>query len=229
MIVISADRLTKTVSSGDGSLTIVDNVSLAVNAGERVAVVGVSGSGKSSLLGLLAGLDAPTAGSVTLDGKSLDNLNEDQLAQVRAGRVGFVFQNFQLLSGLTALENVLLPLELNPDNSAPGNADSVARQALASVGLADRATHYPAQLSGGEQQRVALARAFAPSPRILFADEPTGNLDRATGERVADLLMELNASQNTTLFMVTHDNALANRCDRIFRIEAGRLEEVDRA
>jgi putative ABC transport system ATP-binding protein len=216
---IVATDLGKQVVSGEGTLTILSDVSMQIKAGESVTIVGVSGSGKSTLLGLLAGLDTPTRGSVTLAGERLDRLDEDGRAAVRAGRVGFVFQSFQLLAGLSALENVMLPLEL------AGTVDARRRalELLDRVGLAGRASHYPRQLSGGEQQRVALARAFAGDPSILFADEPTGNLDRATGARVIELLFELNRERHTTLVLVTHDEALATRCDRRIRLDGGRI------
>lgn len=197
-------------------------MNLEIKAGERVAIIGVSGSGKSTLLGLLAGLDSPTQGEVTLAGERLDKLDEDGRACVRAGQVGFVFQSFQLLPGLTALENVMLPLEL----AGITGAERDARERLARVGLSERLSHYPRQLSGGEQQRVAIARAFAMKPAILFADEPTGNLDSTTGARVIDLLFDLNQEQRTTLVLVTHDESLAARCERHIYLDAGRI--VDR-
>ncbi|MEX0899365.1 MAG: ATP-binding cassette domain-containing protein [Gammaproteobacteria bacterium] len=214
--ILQADRLVKKVTSPEGLLTILDDVSLAVSEGESVAIMGASGSGKSTLLGLLAGLDAPTSGTVILAGTELTALDEDGRAKLRGTHVGFVFQSFHLLASLTALENVMLPLEL-ADHDDPVIA---ARENLSAVGLTEREAHYPHQLSGGEQQRVALARAFAPRPAILFADEPTGNLDAATGARVIDLLFGLNT---TTLVLVTHDPALANRCSRIIEISAGRI------
>jgi len=211
--------LGREVAMGDRPLVILDDIDLAINAGESVAIVGPSGSGKSTLLGLLAGLDVPTRGEVWLDGQSLFTLGEEGRAALRARAVGFVFQNFQLLPGLTALENVALPLEL------AGRSDAFERaaQGLLAVGLQARARHYPAQLSGGEQQRVALARAFAGDPRILFADEPTGNLDARTGAAVIDLLFELNARAGTTLVLVTHDAALAARCGRQIELAEGRV------
>jgi len=215
---IVATDLGKQVVSGEGTLAILSDVSLQIKAGESVAVVGVSGSGKSTLLGLLAGLDTPSRGSVTLAGIRLDQLDEDGRAAVRAGSVGFVFQSFQLLAGLSALENVMLPLEL----AGAGDARRRAQELLDRVGLAGRASHYPRQLSGGEQQRVALARAFAGDPAILFADEPTGNLDRDTGARIIELLFELNRERHTTLVLVTHDEALASRCDRRIHLDGGR-------
>jgi len=220
MPIIEAQNLTKQVSSPEGTLTILDRVTLRIDEGEAVAVVGASGSGKSTLLGLLAGLDAATAGRVVLDGVDLGSLDEDGRAHLRAGRVGFVFQSFQLLPSLTALENVMLPLELAGD-VAP---DQGARTVLERVGLADRLGHYPNQLSGGEQQRVAIARAFAARPKILFADEPTGNLDLATGKRVTDLLFSLNRELRTTLVLVTHDEALAGLCGRRIQLAGGRIK-----
>jgi putative ABC transport system ATP-binding protein len=197
-------------------------VTLEVRAGEAVAVLGASGSGKSTLLGLLAGLDDPSDGELWLCGRTLNGLDEDGRAELRAGRVGFVFQSFQLLPTLTARENVLLPLELTGARDAGPRAD----QALERVGLAERAGHYPRQLSGGEQQRVAIARAYAPRPEVLFADEPTGNLDQATGEHVIDLLLDLRAEAGAALVMVTHDPRLAERCDRRLRMTGGTLEAL---
>jgi putative ABC transport system ATP-binding protein len=210
---------------GGPPLTVLEAVDLDVAAGEIVAVLGPSGSGKTTLLGLLAGLDRASAGSVELDGVALDALDEDQRAGLRAERVGFVFQTFQLLATLTALENVLVPLELLPPHRAPTRdaAERRARELLERVGLEQRLDHYPAQLSGGEQQRVGIARAFANQPRVLFADEPTGNLDRETGREVADLLFELNREIGTTLVIVTHDLELASRAGRVLRLEAGRI------
>jgi putative ABC transport system ATP-binding protein len=217
--VLEAKKLRKEVSSPEGTLTILDDVSLAVRAGESVAVVGASGAGKSTLLALLAGLDEPSAGEVWLDGVELSALDEDGRAAARARHVGFVFQSFHLVPSLTALENVMLPLELagRPD------ARQAAREVLGKVGLGGRLGHYPRQLSGGEQQRVAIARAFVTSPAVLFADEPTGNLDTATGARVVQLLFDLNEASGTTLVLVTHDRDLAARCDRLIEIDAGRL------
>jgi putative ABC transport system ATP-binding protein len=219
MPIIEAQNLTKQVVSPEGPLTILDDVSFALDAGEACAIVGASGSGKSTLLGLLAGLDVPTRGRVLLDGIDLGALDEDGRARLRAGRVGFIFQSFQLLAGLSALENVMLPLEL----AGKSDARATARDVLGHVGLADRLTHYPSQLSGGEQQRVAIARAFGARPKILFADEPTGSLDQATGARVIELLFALNHEQATTLVLVTHDEALADYCTRRVRLDAGRL------
>jgi len=217
-LVLQADNLCKQVSSPEGSLTIVDQVSLDILAGESVAVTGPSGAGKSTLLALLAGLDVPTSGRVLLEGQDLTQLDEDGRARLRAQRVGFVFQAFHLIPALTALENVMLPLEL----AGRGDARRAAGETLQRVGLKERTGHYPRQLSGGEQQRVALARAFVTQPAVLFADEPTGNLDTATGARVGELLFELNANAHTTLVLVTHDRELAARCARLVKMEAGR-------
>jgi len=217
--VLEAKKLRKEVSSPEGTLTILDDVSLAVLAGESVAIVGASGAGKSTLLALLAGLDEPTCGEVWLDGLELSALDEDGRAAARAGRVGFVFQSFHLVPSLTALENVMLPLEL----AGRRDARDGAREVLNRVGLGPRIGHYPRQLSGGEQQRVAIARAFVSSPAVLFADEPTGNLDARTGARVVQLLFDLNAASGTTLVLVTHDRELAGRCGRVIEIDAGRL------
>lgn len=216
---VVAEHLSKQVRSGAAALTILDDVSMQVAEGESLAIVGTSGAGKSTLLGLLAGLDAPTTGRVLLDGQDLAGLDEDARAKARAGRVGFVFQSFQLLPGLTAIENVMLPLELAGERDARQRA----AEALQAVGLGERLTHAPNQLSGGEQQRVAIARAFSPGPSVLFADEPTGNLDTQTGNVVADLLFSLNAERGTTLVMVTHDERLAARCDRTLRMAGGKL------
>lgn len=217
--VIAAEALGKQVISPAGTLTILDDISFRIAASEAVAIVGVSGSGKSTLLGLLAGLDTPTHGRVLLDGNDLGTMDEDGRAAVRAAGVGFVFQSFHLLPSMTALENVMLPLELRGDELAA----SRAREILGRVGLSDRVEHYPNQLSGGEQQRVAIARAFVTRPRILFADEPTGNLDAHSGGRVADLLFELRAEAGTTLVLVTHDMTLAARCGRRITLVGGRL------
>ncbi len=217
--------LTHRVSLETDTLTILQGVSLEINRGESVAIVGRSGSGKTTLLGLLAGLDTPTEGTVELDGAVISKLSEDERAKLRARRVGFVFQSFQLLPALSALENVMLPLELG-GMEAPEHR---ARELLERVGLGERLNHTPRQLSGGEQQRVAIARAFASDPAILFADEPTGNLDNRTGQAVSDLLMDLNREQGTTLVMVTHDEHLAERCGRQLHIEAGMLTEPDLA
>lgn len=219
-IVLKAQDLTRKVSSPGGSLTIVDDVSLQIAAGESVALVGASGAGKSTLLALLAGLDLPTSGQVWIDGTEITALDEDARAQLRAERVGFVFQAFHLLPALTALENVMLPLEL----AGHADASAVALAMLQRVGLGERAGHYPRQLSGGEQQRVALARATVTRPPVLFADEPTGNLDTVTGEAICQLLFELNAETGTTLVLVTHDTKLAARCQRVLTLRAGRLD-----
>ncbi len=216
---LRAAGVTKEVSSPEGTLTILDDVSLDISRGESVALVGSSGAGKTTLLAILAGLDQPTRGRVWLCGEELTGMNEDGRALLRARRVGFVFQSFHLVQSLTALENVMLPLELAGETKAA----AVARDTLANVGLAARLGHYPKQLSGGEQQRVAIARAFVMRPEVLFADEPTGNLDTATGERIGQLLFALNAEIRTTLVLVTHERDLAARCDRTIRIEAGRV------
>ncbi|MGE6793066.1 putative ABC transport system ATP-binding protein [Pseudomonas guineae] len=217
--ILTARNLSKVVTSTEGELTILHDLSLELISGDSLAIVGRSGSGKSTLLGLLAGLDLPSSGSVVLAGNDLARLDEDQRARVRAEHVGFVFQSFQLLDSLNALENVMLPLELE------GHADARqrARTLLERVGLGQRLTHYPRQLSGGEQQRVAIARAFAAEPAVLFADEPTGNLDNHTGERISDLLFGLNKEQGATLVLVTHDERLAHRCQRLIRLEGGHL------
>ncbi|MCZ4322278.1 ABC transporter ATP-binding protein [Pseudomonas anguilliseptica] len=217
--ILTARNLSKVVPSTEGELTILHDLSLGLVSGDSLAIVGSSGSGKSTLLGLLAGLDLPSSGSVVLAGNDLASLDEDQRARVRAEHVGFVFQSFQLLDSLNALENVMLPLELE------GRADARqrARTLLDRVGLGQRLTHYPRQLSGGEQQRVAIARAFAAEPAVLFADEPTGNLDSHTGERISDLLFELNKERGATLVLVTHDERLAHRCQRLIRLEGGHL------
>ena len=220
---IHTSALTKTVPTSEGPLTILDDVSIDIDAGQAVAIVGASGSGKSTLLGLMAGLDSPTSGDVILDGNSLSSLDEEERALLRGRLVGFVFQSFQLLPSLTALENVMLPIELKGDRQAAEKAKSL----LSRVGLEARWHHYPNQLSGGEQQRVAIARAFASEARILFADEPTGNLDTATGARVIDLLFDLNSEFATTLVLVTHDDRLARRCDRQIKLAAGRIAAND--
>ncbi|MBW7469546.1 ABC transporter ATP-binding protein [Marinobacter sp. M216] len=222
---LRVDNLTHRVSLETDTLTILQGVSLEINRGESVAIVGRSGSGKTTLLGLLAGLDTPSDGTVELDGSVISKLTEDERAKLRARRVGFVFQSFQLLPALTARENVMLPLEL----AGMESPEARARELLERVGLGERLNHTPRQLSGGEQQRVAIARAFASDPVILFADEPTGNLDNRTGQSVSDLLMELNREQGTTLVMVTHDEHLAARCGRQFHIEAGILTEPEAA
>lgn len=218
--IIVAAQLGKQVPSAEGVLTILDDVSFTIYQGESVAVVGASGCGKSTLLGLLAGLDVPSHGEVWLDGVALHTLDEDGRAWLRAQRVGFVFQSFQLLVSLTALENVMLPLEL----AGVRDAKRQAAELLARVGLQARLRHYPAQLSGGEQQRVAIARAFAGQPALLFADEPTGNLDQKTGQRIVELLFALNREQGTTLVLVTHDATLAAHCARVLELDNGRLQ-----
>jgi putative ABC transport system ATP-binding protein len=217
--VLAAEGLGKQVSSPEGTLAILSEVSLAIARGESVAIMGASGAGKSTLLALLAGLDEPTSGRVQLAGNELAALDEDGRAAVRARHVGFVFQSFHLLPSLTALENVMLPLEL----AGRADARASALEVLGRVGLAGRVGHYPRQLSGGEQQRVAIARAFVTRPDVLFADEPTGNLDTATGERIMDLLFGLNAATGATLVLVTHDRALAARCGRVITLDAGRV------
>ena len=218
-IVLEAQELTRKVSSPEGELTIVDGVSLAIAEGESVALVGASGAGKSTLLAMLAGLDLPTSGRIWLDGRELSAIDEDARARLRADRVGFVFQAFHLVPSLTALENVMLPMEL----TGRADARSAAREILQRVGLGAREGHYPRQLSGGEQQRVALARASVTRPAVLFADEPTGNLDTATGESICQLLFDLNREFHTTLVLVTHDTKLAARCGRTLTMAAGRL------
>lgn len=216
-IVLEARHVSKTVTSPEGSLTILADVSLSVRAGETLAIVGASGAGKSTLLALLAGLDSPSVGRVLIAGVDLTALNEDGRAAIRGRHVGFVFQSFHLIPSLTAIENVMLPLEL----ANRSDARFEAARALEQVGLTARLAHYPKQLSGGEQQRVAIARAFVTHPAVLFADEPTGNLDTATGQRVTDLLFELNRSIGSTLVLVTHDRTLASRCDRLLELDAG--------
>ncbi len=218
--IIRVENLRKQVVSPEGPLVILDGIQFTIQRGQSVAVIGASGSGKSTLLGLLAGLDTPSSGQVWLAGVDLGALDEDGRALLRAQRVGFVFQSFQLLAGLTALENVMLPLEL----AGQAEPRRLALDLLERVGLKARARHYPAQLSGGEQQRVAIARAFAGNPDVLFADEPTGNLDQKTGHRVVELLFALNREQGTTLILVTHDPELAAHCDRILELDDGRLQ-----
>ncbi|MGZ5717672.1 MAG: ABC transporter ATP-binding protein [Burkholderiales bacterium] len=222
--IIRAVGIGKTVPNGASGLTILSDISFDVRAGEAVAIVGVSGSGKSTLLCLMAGLDAPSEGSIQIDGHDLFALDEDGRAALRARMVGFVFQSFQLLPAMTALENVMLPLEL----AGARGAQAAAREMLARVGLGERLEHYPKQLSGGEQQRVAIARAFVTRPALLFADEPTGNLDSATGSQVIDLMFQLNRERRATLLLVTHDEALSQRCDRVLRLAAGRLVDGSR-
>ncbi len=217
--VLAADKISKEVSSPEGSLTILSDVSFGIAAGESVAVVGPSGAGKSTLLALLAGLDLPSDGYVKLNGTNLNDLDEDGRARLRAESVGFVFQSFHLVPSLNALENVMLPLEL-AGHDEPRRA---AQALIDKVGLTERWSHYPAQLSGGEKQRVAIARAFATEPAVLFADEPTGNLDARTGERIVELMFELNRGSSTTLVLVTHDMNLAERCDRVISLDAGKL------
>lgn len=219
--VIDVSRLSKSVDNGGEPLVILHENSFSVASGETVAVVGASGSGKSTLLGLLAGLDAPSSGSVTLAGERLEGLDEDARAGLRGRLLGFVFQSFQLLPSLNALENVMLPLEL----VGMTNARDEAKFWLNRVGLSHRLSHYPKHLSGGEQQRVALARAFAPKPTLILADEPTGNLDASTGQQIIELMFAINAERGTTLILVTHDEAIAARCTRCLRMQAGRIEE----
>ncbi len=218
-VAIKTDGIVKVVPTSEGELTILDAIDLEINAGESIAIVGASGSGKTTLLGILAGLDLPSGGTVELGGVELTALDEEERAKVRGAQVGFVFQTFQLLASLTALENVMLPSELRGESNAAGQA----RELLEKVGLGERMGHYPRQLSGGEQQRVAIARAFASRPKVLFADEPTGNLDTVTGARVINLLFELNEEFQTTLVLVTHDEQLAGRCQRIVELDAGRI------
>jgi len=223
--VLAADKVSKQVSSPEGALTILSDVSFAIDKGDSVAVVGASGAGKSTLLALLAGLDLPTTGEIWLDGTNLTNLDEDGRAAIRAASVGFVFQSFHLVPSLNALENVMLPLEL----AGRASPRKVANEIMQKVGLGERWSHYPAQLSGGEKQRVAIARAFATEPAVLFADEPTGNLDSRTGETIVELMFDLNRNSSTTLVLVTHDNSLAGRCDRILGLDAGKLVTDERA
>jgi putative ABC transport system ATP-binding protein len=217
--VLRAQHLSKQVTSPEGPLTILDRVSLDVGRGESIAIVGASGAGKSTLLGLLAGLDVPSGGQIWLGPHEITALDEDGRAALRADHVGFVFQSFHLISSLTALENVMLPLEL----SGKEGVAEAALEAIRTVGLEPRRNHYPHQLSGGEKQRVAIARAFVVQPAVLFADEPTGNLDSSTGDRIIELLFALNTEQRTTLVMVTHDEHLASRCERRIRLESGRI------
>ena len=220
--IISVQHVFKSVTDSSGTLDILRDIDFALNARETVAIVGASGSGKSTLLSIMAGLDTPTRGTVLLAGQDLFAIDEDARAQLRAQKVGFVFQSFQLLANLTALENVMLPLEL----ASRRDARKVATEMLVRVGLGERLGHYPKVLSGGEQQRVALARAFVVQPALLLADEPTGSLDFATGEKVMQLMFELNREQGTTLVLVTHDSAIAERCERRITIEAGRVLEA---
>jgi putative ABC transport system ATP-binding protein len=218
-VILRAENVLKQVATAEQTLTILSDVSLAVNKGESLAIIGPSGAGKSTLLGLLAGLDTPSAGKIWLGQHEITSIDEEARAKVRGEMIGFVFQTFQLLDSLTALENVALPMEL----SGKDDALAKAKKFLAKVGLGERLTHYPKQLSGGEQQRVAIARAFACSPHILFADEPTGNLDQNTGQKVSDLLFELNQESDTTLILVTHEQRLADRCARTVTIDDGKL------
>lgn len=220
--VLSGQGIAKHVSGPDGNLTILHALDISVQSGETVAIVGPSGSGKSTVLGILAGLDTPSEGRVDLLGEVLSDLDEDARARLRAGKVGFVFQSFQLLPGLSALENVMLPMEITGDKDASSKAAAM----LEKVGLSERSGHLPLQLSGGEQQRVALARAFVTRPSVLFADEPTGNLDSDTGDKVVELMFELREQQGTSVVLVTHDDSLASRCDRTLRMGNGRLEAV---
>jgi putative ABC transport system ATP-binding protein len=221
MSILDLQNVSKTYQSGSRKLTVLDQVTFSIQAGETIAIVGPSGSGKTTLLGLCAGLDSSSTGSVLLNGEALERLNEDQRAAVRSRDVGFIFQNFQLLPTLTALENVMVPLELKKKT----NAKEKAMELLDKVGLKDRATHYPTQLSGGEQQRVSIARAFANAPKILFADEPTGNLDTETGTMIENLIFDLNKEQGTTLVLVTHDLELAAKTQRIVHIKGGKIQE----
>jgi putative ABC transport system ATP-binding protein len=218
---VEARHLSKRVNTSEGELVILRDINLSISAAETVAIVGASGSGKSTLLGLMAGLDGASGGDMLLDGQNLSTMDEEQRAKLRGQSVGFVFQSFQLLPSLTALENVMLPIELKNDR----NARQKAALLLQRVGLEARVTHYPNQLSGGEQQRVAIARAFASQAKILFADEPTGNLDTTTGAKVIDLLFSLNKEYGTTLVLVTHDDRLAQRCGRLIRLVAGEITE----
>ena len=217
--VLVAENISKQVISPEGGLTILSGVSLSIARGESAAITGTSGAGKSTLLALLAGLDLPTEGKIWLNGHELTKLDEDGRADIRAASVGFVFQSFHLVPSLNALENVMLPLELNSSDNARDRASKI----LEEVGLAERWSHYPAQLSGGEKQRVAIARAFATRPAVLFADEPTGNLDSKTGDHIMELMFEMNRNSSTTLVLVTHDHSLAARCDRKIELDAGLL------
>ncbi|ERM83493.1 ABC transporter [Rhodonellum psychrophilum GCM71 = DSM 17998] len=221
MSILSVKQVSKTYQSGSRKLTVLDEVNFDIQAGDTIAIVGPSGSGKTTLLGLCAGLDSASTGSVSLNGQSMENLSEDQRADIRSKFVGFIFQNFQLLPTLTALENVMVPLELKKRK----DAKQKALELLTKVGLGNRATHYPTQLSGGEQQRVSIARAFANEPKILFADEPTGNLDTETGEMIEKLIFDLNKEQGTTLVLVTHDLELAKKTNRIIHIKGGKIQE----
>lgn len=225
MSILAIHNLSKIYQSGSRKLTVLENVNFEIQSGETISIVGPSGSGKTTLLGLCAGLDSGTSGSVVLNGQALEKLNEDQRAAVRNKDVGFIFQNFQLLPTLTALENVMVPLELKKRK----DAKEKALELLEKVGLKDRATHYPTQLSGGEQQRVSIARAFANEPKILFADEPTGNLDTETGEMIERLIFDLNKEKGTTLILVTHDLELAAKTQRIIHIKGGKIQEETHA
>ncbi|MCH8569288.1 MAG: ABC transporter ATP-binding protein [Balneolales bacterium] len=220
--VLRVTELTKTYTSGGTGLTVLDHVSFSIGAGVSCSIIGPSGSGKTTLLGLCAGLDLPSSGSVELSGHELGIKSEDELARIRNRHIGFVFQSFQLIPTLTAIENVMVPVELRGGAYEP--VYNLAKQLLTEVGLSHRLDHYPTQLSGGEQQRVAIARAFINEPGILFADEPTGNLDTETGEQIEQILFDLNRKKGTTLVVVTHDNELAARCDRIIRLKAGRIQ-----
>jgi putative ABC transport system ATP-binding protein len=221
--ILNIQNVSKTYQSAGRELTVLDNVNISVDAGSTLAIVGPSGSGKTTLLGLAAGLDRASSGSVSLNDIRLDDLNEDERASVRNKYVGFIFQNFQLLPSLTALENIMVPLELRGEKKAKVKATDLLQQ----VGLGDRGHHYPAQLSGGEQQRISLARAFSNSPKILFADEPSGNLDAETSERIIDMIFNLNKQTGTTLILVTHDLELAGRTDRIVRLKGGRIQKTE--
>ncbi|QDH78897.1 ABC transporter ATP-binding protein [Echinicola soli] len=225
MAILSVENVSKVYQSGLRKLTVLDDVNLSVEAGDSIAIVGPSGSGKTTLLGLCAGLDSATSGSVQLSGHRLEGLSEDQRAAIRSKEIGFIFQNFQLLPTLTALENVMVPMELKQRKDAKEKAMELLHQ----VGLGDRTTHYPTQLSGGEQQRVSIARAFANEPKILFADEPTGNLDTETGELVESLIFDLNKALGTTLILVTHDTDLAAQTNRIIHIKGGKIQEEQHA
>jgi putative ABC transport system ATP-binding protein len=220
--IITCNKVSKTVKSTEGSITILENIDLEVNAGETIAVIGQSGSGKTTLLSLLAGLDVSTGGSIQLFQHSMDTMSEDARAELRNRYIGFVFQAFHLLPGFTALENVMLPLEIKE----MVDAEAIAKQLLTRVGMEHRSGHYPTTLSGGEQQRIAIARAFSTNPPLLLADEPTGNLDTETGQKMIDLLFELNQEFGTTLILVTHDDSLTKRCDRCFRLTQGKLEQI---
>lgn len=218
-----ASNLSKTYGEADNTISILQDLNLEVKNGESVAIIGSSGSGKSTLLGILAGLDIPTDGTVEVEGKPFSQLDEDARAAIRGKHMGFIFQSFQLLPNLTALENVMIPLQLSNEH----NAKASALSALSIVGLSERVKHYPKQLSGGEQQRVAIARAFAMQPAILFADEPTGNLDKKTGKQIVDLLFKLNAESSTTLVLVTHDYQLAKQCMKVYELQDGKLKLVE--